>query len=116
MGGLSPDGQASQRVMHCLGNDSRCQGRGERACLQLDHCYWEPVEPEATGKCDGNDSRCQGAWRSRCETLSLETDCRWACKPWCESNANGWDSKCAWKNCLGCSQCDSTSRTTSTTT
>jgi len=103
---------ASQTAEHCSGNDSRCPGASKAQCLtytkQGVDCHWDPIQPERSGVCVGNDSRCAGAPRSKCERLAMHADCKWkrVCKPWCRGHAI--EKKCSWKNCRGCTDCDST--------
>merc|ERR1712007_220116 len=79
----------------------------------------ELMEPEVTGECVGNDSRCRNASKSQCEALTLQrSDCRWKsmCKLWCVLSQGQWETKCSWRNCMGCIACATTSSSTMTTT
>merc|ERR1712187_73207 len=111
----STTSSSTTTAMHCVGTDSRCEGKGEEQCMELDgsgaHCRWEPVVPETTGECVGNDSRCRGAPRTWCERLSLNSDCAWRrkCQGWCAADRHAlvnWAVKCTWDACQGCHQCD----------
>jgi len=39
------------------------------------------------------------------EAMTTSSQAAGQCKSWCESNPKGWDKKCNWTKCAGCSPC-----------